>query len=264
MCKIIIHSILLFCLISIISCAEEVEAPKIEGQIVVESYLRKGQDITLTLNTMLPYDGSGEAVKTLDDATVIINDGTANYTMTAKGNGTYFLDKQQLAIETGKTYKMSLEYKGQKVEATTIIPTQPENFKSSDSEIITPNIGGGSFPTFPDPIKLTWTNLKDAYYLIVSENTETNPESIFGATGFEPPRFRTEPLQANGYELSFRNFSYKGNHLIILYHINPDYASLYEQNGSNSLNLSNVPSNVTGGLGIFTGVATDTLKIQVK
>jgi hypothetical protein len=66
--------------------------------------------------------------------------------------------------------------------------------------------------------------------------------------------FRKEPNQSNETELSSRDFQYYGNHSIELYHLNPDYAALYNSNSTSSQNLTNPITNVENGLGIFTGI----------
>jgi hypothetical protein len=41
-------------------------------------------------------------------------------------------------------------------------------------------------------------------------------------------------------------------------------AALYSDNSNSSQNLSNPTTNITNGLGIFTGISSDTLYLQVK
>ena len=51
--------------------------------------------------------------------------------------------------------------------------------------------------------------------------------------------------------------------IIILYHINPDLAALYEENDNTSQNISNPPSEINNAFGIFSGINADTLYIDV-
>jgi hypothetical protein len=76
-------------------------------------------------------------------------------------------------------------------------------------------------------------------------------------------QFRSSPAQNNSTELAGPNFGYYGRYDVILYRINAEYASLYSENGSSSINLSQPYTNVNNGLGIFTGLAADTLRITV-
>lgn len=151
-----------------------------------------------------------------------------------------------------------------------MIPPKPDGFIASTSSIAIPQFspGSGTFPTFPDPIELGWENPDGAYYLIVVENLETDPEAIFEDNGDtnRPPRptFRSEPEQTNTFEIGFQNFQYYGAHRVILFRLNAEYASLYDDNGNSSQNLTAPYSNVVGGLGIFTGLNADTLMVTVS
>jgi hypothetical protein len=50
---------------------------------------------------------------------------------------------------------------------------------------------------------------------------------------------------------------------LILYHLNADYAALYNDTGNSSQNLTNPTTNIENGLGIFTGINADTLLLNV-
>jgi hypothetical protein len=101
---------------------------------------------------------------------------------------------------------------------------------------------------------------------MVVENIEETPDPISDFGDEEPPgnRFRKSPTNSNSEMLRTFDFQYFGKHRIILYHVLPDYATLYEQNSSSSLNLTNPSSSITNGYGIFTGLNSDTLYILVK
>jgi hypothetical protein len=53
-------------------------------------------------------------------------------------------------------------------------------------------------------------------------------------------------------------------HAVILYKLNPEYSTLYDDSGNSSINLKAPYSNITNGLGIFTGMNADTLYLNVK
>jgi hypothetical protein len=191
------------------------------------------------------------------------------YPLAYVGEGVYRADSTWQVV-AGKTYRLAFNYADGVVRAETTVPDQPLDLVASASSIAIPKIGdpgsGGGFPTFPDPIALTWTSLSGVYYLVVVENLETDPESIFddnGDTDRPRPSFRSEPEQVNEYEIGFQNFSYYGTHRVVLFSLNAEYASLYDDNGNSSQNLTTPYSNVIGGLGIFTGLNSDTLTVEV-
>jgi len=157
------------------------------------------------------------------------------------------------------------------VTSSTDLPTKPVNYTQSVTVIKVPSMdfsGGfpsGGPPTMPDPVKLGWTNNDEGYYMVVIENTEKTPVPIydFGNKVVPGRFFRNEPTQSNQYEIPSMNFQYYGKHRLILYHLNPEYAELYKDNGNSSQNLTNPATNVKNGLGIFTGLNADTLMLNV-
>lgn len=59
------------------------------------------------------------------------------------------------------------------------------------------------------------------------------------------------------------SFSYYGTHQIILFKLNSEYAALYENSGTTSQSLTVPPTSIVNGYGIFTGINSDTLYIEV-
>jgi hypothetical protein len=154
------------------------------------------------------------------------------------------------------------------VFATTTVPAKPMNFTGSASTITAPTPPtSGTVPTMPDPVNFSWSNPNNDYHLMIVRCIEPNPVEIStgGAVRLGSGTFRTEPTQTSYQPLRPMQFKYYGLHEVILYRILPEYAALYEDNGSNSNNLTDPPGNIFNGLGIFTGVNTaDTLHITVQ
>ncbi|OKS85586.1 hypothetical protein RG47T_1032 [Mucilaginibacter polytrichastri] len=66
------------------------------------------------------------------------------------------------------------------------------------------------------------------------------------------------------YQMQFRSFNYIGIYRAILYSVNKEYIDLLNnQSGSSSQNLANIPTNVNNGLGIFTAMQADTIKLTL-
>lgn len=229
---------------------------------VVQAYFHPGKTAEVKITRQIPLNADSATSRAISGLTVRITapSGTT-YTLADQGNGTYLSDST-LVIKAEETYQLSFDYQGVTIEASTMVPSAPQVYGASADNIVFPSFSGGGFPSFPDPIELTWENTDGAYYLIVVENIETDPTAV--ADGRELPTFRSEPEQTNRYELSFQSFSYYGTHRVILFKINPDYASLYDDNGNSSQNLTTPFTNITGGLGIFTGINSDTLFVEVE
>lgn len=262
----------IFCLFALVACekADLNTAGQSVNRPVVESFLQPGVAPTVFVKKQIPY-GSTDSVqlpiKGLNIAIENVETGE-KYLLAYTDTSAYVGSGWQ--PETGQTYRLSFEYDDNTIVSETTIPTKPVAFKASASSIqvfdpsnFTP--GSGTPPSFPDPIELTWDASDGGYYLVVVETAEDSPTLIFSdTTRFRPFRaFRSAPAQINTHNLDFQSFRYYGTHNVILYHLNAEYAALYESYGSNSTNLTTPYTNINGGLGIFTGVNADTIVVTV-
>lgn len=235
---------------------------------VVESYLIQTKPVSVKIARKTPYDYNVALsdenpdmlqVKILFDDQIRI--------IPSVGNGEYKDDT--FLPQEGVKYKLEFEFNNQTVSSSTEILSKPDNYKQSVTQI---NMLGIDFstrpptrPAMPDPVKLSWTNDDNSYYMVVIENMESAPTAINDYGDREPPGrfFRNAPTQTNQYEIQSMHFQYYGRHRLILYHLNADYAALYNDTGNSSQNLTNPATNIENGLGIFTGINADTLLLNV-
>ena len=132
-------------------------------------------------------------------------------------------------------------------------------------------IEAGVFPTggfnIPDPVEVSWNNEDGDYYYVLIKNIETDPEYVNENIAQLDGQFLfiTEPLITDFYAIRTRQeLTQYGTYQIIVFRVNPEYAALYESSGSSTLSLEEPPSNIVNGLGIFTGVSSDTLYLEVN
>jgi hypothetical protein len=254
-----------------LSSCEDTNAVSFNDEPVVEGYLYEDNPVELKISRKSAFASDLNLdSKDLDNLNITIKEGNKAYLLTPKGSGIYQSGKDGLSIKSGQTYQLSFEFKGKSVSAETKVLYKPVEYTQDVTSIKVPKL---TFPpsgslNFPDPVKLSWKNTDNSYYLLVVENTETDPDPIFDLSGFGggdlPSRlFRVEPTQSNNFEIRSQQFQYYGLHRVILYHINPEYALLYQDSGDNSLNLKSPPTNVKNGLGIFTAISSDTLYLEV-
>jgi len=266
--KILVIQLLLF-LLSACEKTALTDGSESVARPVVEAYLQPGQNPALKITRQIPFGSSDTVALPVKNLSVVIESGDFAYSLAFSGD-TIYVGDGSWQPEAGKTYLLKFTYEGSEVTAETLVPEKPSGFTASASSIEIPSFdigSGGGFPTFPDPIELSWQAVPNAYYLVVVENIESDPEAIFDIPdGDDRPRptFRSEPEQANSYEIGFQNFQYYGTHRVILYRLNAEYAALYDDNGNSSQNLTTPFTNVIGGLGIFTGMNADTLMVEVK
>jgi hypothetical protein len=247
------------------SCSKNDSEPEFIDLPVVEAYLKVGDYVNVKISRQTPYTSeysfSSDNIDSLD-VKVIYNDTI--YTLSPKGNGEYI--DSDLIVQESKKYELQFTFNNKLVTASTIIPSKPIGFKESAGSITIEDMSSGPPSSMPEPVKFTWNNTDNSYYIVVSENIESDPTSIREFdTGSPPPNiFRNSPIQESFYDIQPMSFWYYGTYKIVLFHINPDYASLYDDTGKSSINLSTPSTGITNGIGIFTGINSDTLCLEVK
>jgi hypothetical protein len=255
-----LHKILAFIsIVSMIGCSATDPLSILTQKAVVEGYLAANQPIDIKITKEIPFSDSTMTLQTLDNLSIKVEGDGKSFILKPDTAGHY---KSDVLIQEGKTYTMSFDYNGKTISASTTIPTKPKSLQSSAATLVIPVSGFGG--QFPNPISISWDNATGDYFLIVVKNTELYPELINPSRPGGNRFFRQQPTQANIQQINARQFSFLGNHDVILYHVNSEYASLYNDSGNNSLNLQAPYSNVDNGLGIFTGISADTVRILIS
>lgn len=252
------------------SCEKTATTPPYNDLPVIEGYLYANNNVEVRISRQVASSAnvvySDDHIDSLD---ISLSDEDSTFYLEASGNGTY--KNSRVIIRGGVTYTIRFEYNGKIVSAVTTIPSTPENYTQSQTAISIQKIDSnttftpGSFQ-INDPVELSWSNPDNSYYMLYAKNTETNLELIRDTTQtrFRTASFRNEPSKMSSSEIRDQQFQYFGKYMLILFHLNPDYAALYNDNSNSSQNLSNPTSNITNGLGIFTGISADTLYLQVN
>ncbi len=248
-----------------------------QARPVVEGYLSAGHPVSVKITDEVLFTDvdTSHAITGLN---VQLSADGQSYPLTEDLYGVY--RNNSLLVDNSKVYSVQFAYKGKDISSSTTIPGKPVNYKMDNTDTATNvfpvpsdsilyikqfNSGSGNrFPLLPAPMKLTWDNPDQSYYLVVVQNIETNPEPINTAPVQRTFIIRSSPIQTSSFLLRARVFQYYGRHWIILHKINAEYAALYQNNGSSSLTIKTPYTNITNGLGIFTGINSDTVTLRIK
>ena len=240
--------------------------------VVVEGYLfANSNKADIHLSHLIPYTASTDFSPYVNDANPILSVDDLTYPLVVNqgDTGQYYYPSTDLSIAANKTYSLEFDYNGTIVTATTTIPPAPKNVILSDNNIaIAPITGtGGGFGggiSFPEPITLSWDNEEGNYYFITIKNIETSPEPINQTENTFNRSFQTEPTISDTYQINFRQFEAYGTHQVQLFRVNTEYVDLYENSDQDSRTLTEPPTNIVNGLGIFTGVHRVVKTIEVE
>lgn len=270
------HYTLLFVL-AILLCysCQETSIDSIETETpVVSSYLYAGQTLdSLRVTLAFSYGRTDTQLVTLDELEIQVSEGTNTYTLTPFGAGYY--RQPELRIAPNKTYNLAFAWQGASISASTYIPARRSAQLSTSTIEMQKITTSGGFPTGGfmevEPIEVSWNNPEGDYYYVLIENIEENPEytnDLIADLGEDlGRRFSqiTEPSIADFHRIDpRREITQFGTHRVIVFRVTPEYAALYQTSSTSSQSLAEPPSNIENGLGIFTGVSSDTLYFEVK
>lgn len=237
---------------------------------IVESYLHAGDYARVKISRQIPFSSNVKySTDDINTLSIEITHNNISFTFNSLGDGQYI--DSSLIITEGERYDLAFIYNSKNITAYTKVPSRPVNFTQSIKSISlekTDSTSGGQWMggfSMPEPISLTWDNSDGSYYIVVIENMATTlvPIRDFGSRVPPGNRFKKAPTTSSGLELGPMEFQYFGKHRIILFHVLPDYASLYSEKQTSSQNLTNPSTSIMNGYGIFTGLNSDTLFIDV-
>jgi hypothetical protein len=106
-------------------------------------------------------------------------------------------------------------------------------------------------------ITVTWNNDDESLYFVTVENIEENPVAVndsdegFMRRGGMRQRMIFRPTRATEFRISPMQFEYFGKHLVKVYHVNQEYADLFDSQEQDSRSLNEPLTNIHNGLGVF-------------
>ena len=269
--------IYVLCIIINSSCEDISDFDPGESKPVVEAFIYEGESVddiylkkTSPLNT--PSKSDPEIIS---DAILTISRNGQDFILSPINDqpGRYAYDGNDLSVNIGDDYFLTFEYEDMIISSTTTIPSDPEGLDISPESIIIPRINSITDlryfrESFQKTIDVTWNNTDGSYYYLVIENIEDSPQSIdptdiLGGLGinFE---FTTSPTQENVLQLRpLIHYTQYGTHKVTIYHVNEEYALLYETSTQDSRDLNEPYTNINNGLGIFSGFSSQEIYFEV-
>ncbi|MDW3647333.1 MAG: DUF4249 family protein [Bacteroidia bacterium] len=249
-----------------LSCEEENLNNIAANQFVVEAFLYAGEPIDdIRIKTTFPLSLDEDNSLPINDAEVRLIKQGESYALIASGEeGYYHYPDSDLQVETGDVFQLEVEYDGILAEAETQVPSPTSGLEISDDTLFVPTLpfsaGRDSIVAFignflrNSSIEASWDNPNGDLYFMVVESVSDSLDPIFPGQVVEAlARFRFVSEPTDDSSLSFLGGTLEsfGRYSVKVYHINQEYADLYENREQDSRDLNEPPSNISNALGVF-------------
>lgn len=261
-----------------LSCEEENLNNIAENQFVVEAFLYANEPINdIRIKTTFPLADEEDTSSPINDAEVTLIKGGQRYTLEPAGDqGFYYYPGSDVKVETGDLFQLEVEHNGITARAETIVPTPTTGLRISEDTIKVPRLplsaGRDSIVaairTFLEGSSVTanWDNPDQALYFMVVETVKDTIDPIFPGPvldALERFRFVSEPTDEASLQFLAGTLVSFGTYAVKVYHINQEYAQLYENRQQDSRDLNEPPSNVENALGVFSAFNSQEVYFEV-
>lgn len=251
-----------------------------EELFVVEAFLFAGESVSgIKVKTTVPLSYPDSIAQAITSAQVSLIKEGIEYVLTVTENDDYGYEEDDLSVETGDIFEIEVTYNGVTATGTTIVPSATTGLIITEDRIIIPQIGGGG-PGGPGgqnmpgglaeilngSIIAEWNNPSEDLYFMVVENLADELDPIFPdmiADRLRRFRFVSAPTTENFIEYALTSLVTYGEHVLKVYHVNEEYAALYENLEQDSRDLNEPPSNIMNGLGIFSAFNSQNVTFHV-
>ena len=238
--------------------------------LVVRAFLFTGEPVAdIRITTTVPLVSEDTLGTPVSDAMVWLERDDVRFDLIATPGepGAYHYPGSDLVVGVGEAFELRISRGSESISATTIVPPPPEGFAVSSDVLEVVDLtagfggfggrgGGGGGLTFGGLI-VRWINPERDLFFVAVDNLETDPVQI-PAPDFigQARRFTSAPTPADSTTISQLSLTHLGEHRIRLYRVNQEYADLYEGRVQDSRDLNEPPSNILGGLGVFSAFSS--------
>ncbi len=260
--------ILFFSLFNILffSCEDENLNNIAESQFVVEAFLYAGEPIDdIRIKTTFPLAEQEDSSTPINDAEVtLIKNGQRFPLVSSDTSGFYHYPNDNVTVETNDIFQLEVISNGIVATAETTVPSPTIGLGLSLDSLLVPTLPFSSgrdsiimvIRDFMNSsaIEATWDNSNEDLYFLVVESVSDEVNPIFPGQVLDALarfRFVSEPTDASSLTFLAGALESFGTYSVKVYHINREYADLYENREQDSRDLNEPPSNVTNALGVF-------------
>jgi len=237
--------------------------------LVVRAFLFAGEPVAdIRITTTVPLESEDTVGVPVSDAVVWLERDAVRFDLIATPGeaGAYHYPGSDLAIASGEVFELGISRGSRSISATTVVPPAPTGLTVSsdimDVVDLTAGLGGfrgrGGGPGLAlGGLVVRWANPERDLYFVSVDNLEADPVQI-PAPEFlaQARRFVSVPTPADSAAVSQLSLTHLGEHRLSLYRVNQEYVDLYQGRVQDSRDLNEPPSNIVGGLGVFSAFAS--------
>ena len=260
------------------SCEEENLNNIAANQFVVEGFIYAGEPIEdIRIKSTFPLADEEDTSSPINDATVTLIKNGQPYTLVPSGDdGYYHYPSDDVSVETNDVFQLLVEHNGITATAETTVPTPTTGLSLSQDSLKVPRlpISEGrdaiveAITNFlrSSRIEATWDNPNEDLYFMVVESVNDTIDPIFPGQVIEALarfRFVSEPTQDAALAFLGGTLVSFDTYVVKVYHINQEYAALYENRSQDSRDLNEPPSNVQNALGVFSAFNSQNAYFEV-
>lgn len=249
------------------------DEPVSSDLVVVEAFLFAHEAVDdIHIFTTIPISEDSAVYPPIDNAEVKLIRAGETFDLVSAGDGGYYYPETDLDVGEGEEFTLEINYEGRIITATTLVPQPPQNVRINyDTVEIPPLVPGVITELAEIQLDITWDNPNEILHFATIENIEPLDQLEF----IIPQQFQSvreafliiaEPTQDTLQNFNVSSLIYLGTHVAKVYRVNQEYADLYSSRAQDSRDLNEPPSNIVGGLGIFSAFssAQDTFEVIRK
>ena len=260
------------------SCEDENLNDLAFNQFVVEAFLFAGEPVDdIRVKTVFPLTDEVDTSEPINDAEVVLMRASETFPLVSSGSdGLYHYPGDDLEVRTGDIFQLEITHNGITAMAETEVPTPTQGLILSQDSIIVPALplsqgrdavveAIGNFLR-ESAVTASWDNPDgEQFYMVVENVTEATdpifPQQVLDA--LEDLRFVSEPTDADNLTFLGGSLITFGTYSVSVFHVNEEYAALFDNRTQDSRDLNDPPSNVVNALGIFSAFNSQTAFFEV-
>jgi hypothetical protein len=263
--------LLIFLIVLLIGCeTEETIYQTTKSRPVFECFINPETDsVQVKIFEIIPYHIEDDTISDpISGLEVWLSTGTSDtFMLDENTSGTYEISLTEMGAAPRDSLFLETSIDGYIITAQSWLPPKPVDVTISDDAIYFDSDNPMGMIS-NDNITVSWENEEEAYYYVSILNIEDDPEPVndmFEEMEEDMPKMQQAPPSvADQYEVRRRNLMYFGTYRIVVFRVNAEFANLFDNPTMSSVTLTEPPSNLENGLGIFTAYSTDTVYLEVK